>query len=32
MKPRTINSTNVQQAADRIGGDNMGNRIFWDKK
>ena len=30
LKEWSINSTNVQQAADRIGGDNMGVHIFWD--
>ncbi|RYG28205.1 MAG: SusD/RagB family nutrient-binding outer membrane lipoprotein, partial [Chitinophagaceae bacterium] len=32
LKEWSINSTNVQQASDRIGGDNMGTRVFWDKK
>ena len=30
LKEWSINSTNVQEAADRIGGDNMGVHIFWD--
>ncbi|MDR1761469.1 MAG: SusD/RagB family nutrient-binding outer membrane lipoprotein [Bacteroidales bacterium] len=32
LKEWTNNTVNVQEAADRIGGDNMGVRIFWDKK
>lgn len=32
LKEWTINPDNVQEAADRMGGDNMGIRIFWDKK
>jgi len=30
LKEWSINTTNVQEAADRMGGDNMGTRIFWD--
>jgi hypothetical protein len=32
LKEWSINSTNVQEAATRIGGDKMGTRVFWDKK
>ncbi|MDR2910628.1 MAG: SusD/RagB family nutrient-binding outer membrane lipoprotein [Bacteroidales bacterium] len=32
LKEWTTNIVNVQEAADRMGGDNMGVRIFWDKK
>jgi hypothetical protein len=32
LKEWSINRPNVQAAADRIGGDNMGTRVFWDKK
>jgi len=32
LKEWSINATNVKAAADRIGGDNMGSRVFWDKK
>ena len=30
LKEWSINADNVQVAADRIGGDNMGVHIFWD--
>jgi hypothetical protein len=32
LKEWSVNRTNVQEAADRIGGDNMGVRVFWDKQ
>jgi hypothetical protein len=32
LKEWSINEPNVKAAADRIGGDNMGVRVFWDKK
>ena len=32
LKEWNINPDNVQEAANRMGGDNMGVRIFWDKK
>lgn len=31
LKEWSVNKANVQEAADRIGGDNMGTRVFWDK-
>jgi hypothetical protein len=31
LKEWSVNRTNVQEATDRIGGDNMGTRVFWDK-
>ena len=30
LKEWSVNGDNVQEAADRIGGDNMGTHIFWD--
>jgi hypothetical protein len=32
LKEWSVNRTNVQEATDRIGGDNLGVRVFWDKK
>jgi hypothetical protein len=32
LKEWSINEPNVKAASDRIGGDNMGVRVFWDKK
>jgi hypothetical protein len=32
LKEWSVNTVNVQEAKDRMGGDNMGVRIFWDKK
>lgn len=32
LKEWSVNRDNVQAAADRMGGDNMGVRVFWDKQ
>ncbi|MFA5818519.1 MAG: SusD/RagB family nutrient-binding outer membrane lipoprotein [Bacteroidales bacterium] len=31
FREKTVNTVNVNEAATRMGGDNMGVRIFWDK-
>jgi len=32
LKEWSVNTVNVQAAKDRMGGDNLGMRVFWDKK
>lgn len=32
LKEWSVNTENVQEAADRIGGDNLGVRVFWDSE
>ena len=32
LKEWSVNTVNVQAAKDRMGGDNLGIRVFWDKK
>lgn len=32
LKEWSVNTVSVQAAKDRMGGDNMGIRVFWDKK
>lgn len=31
LREVSVNSANVQEAASRMGGDNLGNRVFWDQ-
>lgn len=31
LKEQSVNRTNMEAAASRMGGDNMGVRVFWDK-
>jgi hypothetical protein len=31
LREKSVNTTNVQEATTRMGGDNLGIRVFWDK-
>jgi hypothetical protein len=31
LREKSVNTVNVKEATDRMGGDNLGVRIFWDK-